>query len=159
MAYLYNEVGFEQKSLAVFKYQHMHIPVYQSFCDALNVDPAQVKCINDIPFMPIEFFAQVKCINDIPFMPIEFFKNFKVIDPLMPIQNVFKSSGTTGMNRSQHFIQDISLYEDSFQKAFLHFYGDISDYTVLALLPSYVENGESSLVYMADFLIKASDNP
>ena len=138
----YNEVGFEQKSLAVFKYQHMHIPVYQSFCDALNVDPAQVKCINDIPFMPIEFF-----------------KNFKVIDPLMPIQNVFKSSGTTGMNRSQHFIQDISLYEDSFQKAFLHFYGDISDYTVLALLPSYVENGESSLVYMADFLIKASDNP
>ena len=64
----------------------------------------------------------------------------------------FTSSATTGMVPSHHIVQDISIYEQSFRNAFHHFYGE--DFNLLALLPSYLEREGSSLVYMADYLIK-----
>ena len=64
----------------------------------------------------------------------------------------FTSSATTGMVPSHHIVQDISIYEQSFRSAFHHFYGE--DFNLLALLPSYLEREGSSLVYMADSLIK-----
>ena len=72
---------------------------------------------------------------------------------------VFSSSGTTGSVTSKHYVSDIKLYETSYQKAFAHFYGDIKDYCVLALLPSYLEREGSSLIYMVDDLIKKSEHP
>lgn len=76
-----------------------------------------------------------------------------------PVQQIFTSSGTTGMATSRHLVTDVSLYEESYRRAFAQFYGNIEDYAVLALLPSYLERGGSSLIYMVDDLIKLSNNP
>ena len=130
---------FKDLCLDVFYFQYHHIQVYKRFVDALHIIPDTVEDIDQIPFMPIEFF-----------------KKFDIIPENKQAQIVFKSSGTTGMQRSQHLIQDLSVYEKSFTTAFDLFYHDIKDYTVLALLPSYIENGESSLVYMANHLIQTS---
>ena len=94
-----------------------------------------------------------------PFLPIEFFKSQRVVSNNHDVQVIFTSSGTTGITTSSHNVTDVSWYEASFRKAFELFYGDIKDYTVLALLPSYLEREGSSLIYMADDLIKQSQNP
>ncbi len=141
---LFQDIGeaqFERKCLEIFHFQYNHIAVYQSFAKAINRHPTKVKKLKDIPFMPIEFF-----------------KNFSIFSSSNKPEAVFKSSGTTGLDRSSHFIQDLALYEESFFTAFRYFYGSIKDYVVLALLPSYIENGDSSLVYMTDHLIKASED-
>jgi hypothetical protein len=79
------------------------------------------------------------------------------IDPAtitnIQVELTFTSSGTTGMITSSHHVTDKTWYEDSFRNAFQLFYGDIKDYTVLALLPSYLEREGSSLIYMVDDLI------
>ena len=98
----------------------------------------------------------VKDIKQIPFLPIQFFKSHNVISSNEPIQQLFTSSGTSGENTSKHFVTDISLYEKSYQNGFSQFYGNIEDYVVLALLPSYLERGGSSLIYMVSDLIKKS---
>jgi phenylacetate-coenzyme A ligase PaaK-like adenylate-forming protein len=69
---------------------------------------------------------------------------------------IFDSSGTTGSVPSRHFVAEVSLYEESFMRGFQHFYGKPDDYVFLALLPSYLERGNSSLVYMADKFIRLS---
>ena len=137
----HSDSEFEDLCLAVFNYQYLKIEVYRRFVDALKIKAEDVSSISSIPFMPIEFF-----------------KNFAILAENEKAQITFKSSGTTGMQRSQHFVKDLSLYEESFSSAFKLFYDDIEDYVILALLPSYIENGDSSLVYMANHLIKASKN-
>ncbi len=133
---------FKKVTLEVFNYQFENNPVYQKFCKLLNTDPKAVKEIDQIPFLPINFF-----------------KSETVLSSKEKIQKTFTSSGTTGSNTSKHHITDLSIYEESFFKAFHAFYGNIEDYTVLALLPSYLERDGSSLIYMADHLIKASKHP
>jgi hypothetical protein len=91
-------------------------------------------------------------------MPIEFFKSHTVVSNNDAIQVTFTSSGTTGIITSRHPVTNASWYEASFRKAFELFYGDIRNYTVLALLPSYLEREGSSLIYMAEDLIKQSNN-
>ncbi len=134
-----SEETFNQTCLDVFEYQYEHIGVYSEFANYLRRAPHQVKHYTEIPFLPIEFF-----------------KSHELTSKRSQEELVFKSSGSTGMQRSQHFVADIQLYEESFSKAFELFYGKIEDYVVLALLPSYMENGDSSLVYMADQLIRLS---
>ena len=126
-------------AIEVFKHQFKNNKVYRSFCDLLYVHPSDITEIEKIPFLPIQFF-----------------KSRKVLSSLDEIEEVFSSSGTTGNTTSQHFVTDISLYEESYLKGFHHFYGDIKEYTVLALLPNYLERKGSSLVYMVDDLIKKS---
>ena len=133
---------FKKIALQVFKYQFENNPVYRSFCDLLYKHPSDIKRIEDIPFLPIQFF-----------------KTHKVLSTSEKIQQTFTSSGTTGNATSKHFISDLSIYENSFINGFKHFYGNIRDYTILALLPSYLEREGSSLVYMVDHLIKASEKP
>jgi len=132
---------FEALCLKTFRYQYENIEVYRAFTDALQVN------VND-----------VQTIEDIPFMPIEFFKNFDVLAEGHSSEAVFMSSGTTGMERSKHFVYDLNIYKESFSSAFQQFYGNIEDYVVLALLPSYIENGDSSLVFMAEHLMNTSKN-
>ncbi|MFD2822849.1 acyl transferase [Lacinutrix iliipiscaria] len=136
------DAEFENIALRIFKFQFENNSVYRSFCDLLYKHPSDVKRIEDIPFLPIQFFKshQVLCSN----------KN---------IVQTFTSSGTTGSVTSKHHISDISIYENSFRSGFKQFYGNIKDYTVLALLPSYLEREGSSLVYMVDDLIKQSHKP
>ncbi|RZJ33110.1 MAG: acyl transferase [Flavobacterium sp.] len=133
---------FEKIALKVFRFQHGNNKVYREFCNYLNIDVHEVKSIEKIPFLPISFF-----------------KTHDVVSVNNPPQEVFTSSGTTGMATSRHLVTDVSLYEESYRKAFGQFYGNIEDYVVLALLPSYLEREGSSLIYMVDDLIKLSNQP
>jgi len=133
---------FNTIALQVFQYQAKNCKVYGDFIAGLNIDPASVTTIRQIPFLPIEFF-----------------KSRLIGSSTDEVQVTFTSSGTTGLTTSSHAITDISWYEDSFRNAFKLFYGDIEKYTILALLPSYLERQGSSLIYMAEDLVKRSNNP
>ncbi len=134
-----NEAGFTEVALAVFKHQFQTNRVYRSFCDLINVHPSDVQKVSDIPFLPIQFF-----------------KSRKVLASREEVQEIFTSSGTTGSRTSKHFVTDIKLYKESYRKGFHHFYGNIEAYTVLALLPNYLERKGSSLVYMVEDFIARS---
>ncbi|MCA0349401.1 MAG: acyl transferase [Bacteroidetes bacterium] len=131
---------FDKLTLKVFRFQYENNKVYREFCDFLKTNPQKVKTIQQIPFLPIQFF-----------------KSHQVISSSETIQETFTSSGTTGMITSKHLVTDISLYEQSFRNAFSEFYGNIEDYTILALLPSYLERDGSSLIYMVNDLIERSN--
>lgn len=133
---------FEKVALKVFRFQYENNLVYREFCDFLKTDVQRVKSLEQIPFLPIQFF-----------------KSHKVVSNENPVQETFTSSGTTGMATSKHFVTDISLYEESYRKGFSQFYGNIEDYVVLALLPSYLEREGSSLIYMVEDLIQMTNNP
>jgi phenylacetate-coenzyme A ligase PaaK-like adenylate-forming protein len=100
----------------------------------------------------------VKTVLQIPFLPISFFKSHSVLSSDQPIQQIFTSSGTTGETTSSHYVTDVTIYEESYRKAFSQFYGNPSEYIILALLPSYLERDGSSLIYMVDDLIKRTNN-
>jgi phenylacetate-coenzyme A ligase PaaK-like adenylate-forming protein len=133
---------FEKMALKVFRYQYENNSVYHAFCEHLKIEPQAVKSLNQIPFLPIQFF-----------------KSHEVVSNANPIQQIFTSSGTTGMITSKHLVTDISLYEESYRRAFSQFYGNIEDYTILALLPSYLDREGSSLIYMVKDLIEMTNNP
>ena len=136
------EEEFNKRTIEVFKHQFKNNKVYRSFCDLLYTHPSDVKTIEQIPFLPIQFF-----------------KTREVLSSTNKIQETFTSSGTTGSVTSKHLVTDLSWYEESYLKGFKHFYGNIEDYVVLALLPNYLERKGSSLIYMVDDLIKKSKNP
>lgn len=133
---------FNNVALNVFKHQFKNNKVYRSFCDLLYIHPSDVQTIEQIPFLPIQFF-----------------KTRNVLSSTDEIQETFSSSGTTGSVTSKHLVTDLSWYETSYLKGFEYFYGNIEDYTVLALLPNYLERKGSSLIYMVDDLIKRSKQP
>lgn len=132
---------FEKIALKVFRFQYENNTVYREFCDFLNTDVQKVKSLEQIPFLPIQFF-----------------KSHEVLATTDAVQETFTSSGTTGMITSKHLVTDLSLYEQSYRNAFSEFYGNIEDYAVLALLPSYLERSGSSLIYMVKDLIELSNN-
>ena len=137
-----NKEQFNKTALQVFKYQAKKCTVYRDFIAGLNIVPGDINTIEAIPFLPIEFF-----------------KAHAVVSNATPPEVVFTSSGTTGLITSSHNVTDVSWYNKSFRKSFELFYGDIKSFTVLALLPSYLEREGSSLIYMAADLIQQSDNP
>ncbi|GAB1855211.1 acyltransferase [Flavobacteriaceae bacterium MHTCC 0001] len=135
-----NTDEFIALALQVFKYQFNNNKVYRSFCDLLYKHPSSVKTLEDIPFLPIEFF-----------------KSKKVICNNQKPEITFTSSGTTGAITSKHYVADLNIYKESFKRGFEAFYGNVKDYTILALLPSYLERKGSSLVYMIAHLIATSE--
>jgi phenylacetate-coenzyme A ligase PaaK-like adenylate-forming protein len=132
---------FEKIALKIFRFQHENNPVYREFCDLLKTNPQKVKSLHQIPFLPIQFF-----------------KSHNVVSNNNPIEAVFTSSGTTGTITSKHLVTDVTIYEESYRKAFSQFYGNIEDYVVLALLPSYLEREGSSLIHMVEDLIQLTNN-
>src|SRR5690554_2557625 len=139
---IHSEKDFEAIAFKVFKYQFEHNAVYRSFCDLLYKNPSDITSLEEIPFLPIEFF-----------------KSHEILSSKEPIQKTFSSSGTTGSTTSKHLVTDLNIYETSFNEGFKQFYGNVEDYTILALLPSYLERDGSSLIYMVDALIKQSKKP
>lgn len=137
-----NQKQFEKIALKVFRFQHENNLVYNEFCNLMNVKAHDVKSLQQIPFLPIQFF-----------------KSHTVVSNKNLFQETFTSSGTTGIITSCHYVTDISLYEESYQKGFAQFYGNIEDYAILALLPSYLEREGSSLIYMVKDLINKTNNP
>ncbi len=140
-----NPSEFKQLALKVFKYQATENEIYKQYVNGLNINTDTITELEQIPFLPIEFFKTHRIISNIQH----------------PTSNnqIFTSSGTTGTTQSKHYVSDISVYETSYRKAFEHFYGNIEDYCILALLPSYLEREGSSLIYMVDDLIKKSKHP
>jgi hypothetical protein len=136
-----NQKQFEKTALKVFRFQHENNKIYREFCELLKVEKGSVKSVQQIPFLPIQFF-----------------KSHEILSSTDAIQEAFTSSGTTGMITSKHLITDLTLYEKSYRNAFSEFYGNIEDYAVLALLPSYLERTGSSLIYMVKDLIELSNN-
>jgi phenylacetate-coenzyme A ligase PaaK-like adenylate-forming protein len=131
---------FNELALATFHNQYINNQIYGTFVRSLRVEPATVKHLTQIPFLPISFFKTHELITG------ERGKS----------ETVFTSSTTTSQTPSRHIVTDISLYEKSFYKGFELFYGRPEDYVILALLPNYLEREGSSLVYMFDHFIKTS---
>ncbi len=136
------EANFEELALEVFNFQYSNNPVYQAYVRALQVNPASVVSLEQIPFLPIRFF-----------------KSHEVRTGDFEPQAVFESSGTTGSINSRHFVKDISLYEESFTRGFELFYGPVKNFCIIGLLPSYLERKNSSLVYMVNKLIHLGQHP
>jgi acyl-CoA synthetase (AMP-forming)/AMP-acid ligase II len=129
--------AFEAAALALFRHQAAHCPPYRAYLAGLGRDPARVRGLADIPFLPIEFFKTQEVRTD--------------PEAWQP-QEIFRSSGTTLQQRSRHLVRDPALYRANAAAIFEAAYGPLTGWTFLALLPSYLEQGESSLVAMvADF--------
>lgn len=133
---------FNDLALEIFGLQYHNNLVYREFCQHLGKDRSNISHVEDIPFLPISFF-----------------KSHKVVTGTFKPEIIFTSSGTTGSEVSKHLVKNVSIYEQSYLTAFEVFYGAISDYCILALLPSYLEREGSSLIYMADDLINKSNHP
>lgn len=136
-----SESDFKHKTFEVFKHQFENNTVYRSFCDLLNIHITDVTEISKVPFLPIGFF-----------------KTHKVISSQNSIQETYVSSGTTQNQTSKHYITDVSVYTRSYLSGFRKFYDNIEEYVVLALLPNYLEQKGSSLIYMVDDLIRRTKN-
>ncbi len=137
-----NEQEFNDVALSIFQYQAENCDIYRQYISHLKINPKEINSYLKITFLPISFF-----------------KSHSVITNSKPIEITFSSSGTTGQTTSKHLVQDLSIYEDSYNKAFELFYGEADGYCILALLPSYLERDGSSLIYMVDDLLKQSTHP
>lgn len=134
--------SFGNLALEVFQYQYTHNAIYRQYCQTLKVAIDKVNRIEKIPFLPINFF-----------------KTHSIITTEFEATTVFESSGTTQTVNSRHLIKDVGLYETSFTKCFNLFYGRPEEWCIIALLPSYLERNNSSLVLMAEKLIQQSNHP
>jgi len=133
---------FNETALELFQFQYKNNKIYKQFVDLNHIFPENVKTPEQIPYLPIAFF-----------------KNHKILSSDEVPHDFFESSGTTGMQKSKHYIASTAVYEKSFLSGFTHFYGDIKDYCLLALLPNYQAQKHSSLIYMINKLIEATKHP
>jgi phenylacetate-coenzyme A ligase PaaK-like adenylate-forming protein len=136
-----NPESFSETAFKIFRFQADNNPVYKDFISRLGKTKDDIKDLSGIPFIPVEFF-----------------RDQTVLIENLSAEMVFESSRTTGTSPGRHFIHDLKLYEASFLKTFRLFYGDPAEYLIAALLPSYSERGNSSLIYMMDNLIRKSGN-
>ena len=133
---------FDQIAMYRYRDQYAHVVVYREFCDYLGRTPERVLAVSQIPYLPISFF-----------------KTHQVLRAGADTSHYFTSSATTGMVPSKHYVPRLDVYEKSFRQGWELFYGPVENYCVLAMLPSYLERGGSSLVYMAQDMIQRSGHP
>ena len=131
--------SFDLLAIKIFNYQSENNPVYKQYLGYLDINALEVKKVSQIPFLPIELF-----------------KNHKILTGNGDVEMIFESSGTTGSIPSMHYVTDLKIYQKSIELGFRNFFGDPSGYVFLALLPSYLEKNNSSLVYMAQYLMQLS---
>ncbi len=137
---LQSDIEFNEIARSLFRYQYKNNEIYRNFVDALGISESKV-------YHP----------EQIPFLPVSFFKTHKIISGNFSEEIIFESSGTTGEETSKHYVVDTDLYQHSFTAGMELFYGDLSKYTVFALLPSYLERKNSSLVYMVEKILLRSN--
>jgi len=137
--YSVNEATFADIALQLFQFQAENNPVYREYLSRLSVDPAAVTTVEAIPFLPISFF-----------------KSHRIKTGIWEAETIFTSSGTTGSRTSVHEIQNLNFYLTHARRCFEYFFGDLTDYQFFALLPSYLERQNSSLVAMMEYFIKKS---
>ncbi len=133
------KLNFESLALEAFTYQAKNNPMYRRYLQVMNVAVRKVTKLNQIRFLPISFF-----------------KDFPILSGSAEYQTTFLSSGTTGQTRSQHHVKDLDFYHQISKKGFEARYGTLADYEILALLPSYLEQKQSSLIAMVEYFIQHS---
>ena len=129
---------FEEVALRVFHYQAAHNPVYREYLSHLNLKIDRLERLAEVPHLPIQFFKH---------------HTIRTGQPPRPAV-IFESSGTTGITTSAHTLYDASLYQSLSQRIFEQQYGSLNRFHILALLPSYLERNNSSLVYMVRHFIE-----
>jgi hypothetical protein len=134
-----NQGNFNESALELFNYQAKNNVVYKQYIELLKINPSHIREIKDIPFLPIGFF-----------------KTHQVVTGHMNTENVFYSSGTTDLNPSKHYVGDLDFYQSVASHIFEQFYGPLDEHIFIALLPSYLENKNSSLIYMINSFMKKS---
>lgn len=134
--------NFSKMLHQAFQFQYNENEVYHSFCKALNIDCNKISINQKVPFLPISLYKTQKVVSTV-FLP----------------ETIFESSGTFQAIRSKHYIKSLKLYQQSFLNGFTHQYGIPEDWCFLGLLPSYIEKGNSSLVYMVQALMDKSQHP
>ena len=141
---LFDESGrhFPGTALEAFQFQREQNNLYRQYCDLIHFRNRSANRLEDIPFLPIRFF-----------------KSHRVVSGDATAATVFESSGTSQTTPSRHYVTDLAFYERSFMKGFELVYGPAENWCILALLPSYLERRGSSLVYMAEHLMKKSAHP
>lgn len=132
---------FEDLAFSVFQYQYSNNKLFKKWCDFLHSNPNQITSLEKIPFLPISFF-----------------KSFEIKSTLSSTTHLFRSSGTTTSQNSQHHVCDIEIYEKLSLKTFETFFGSLNETHFLALLPNYLEQGNSSLVFMIEHFMKNAAN-
>ncbi|MBX2946026.1 MAG: acyl transferase [Cyclobacteriaceae bacterium] len=140
--YTVNATNFDVIALQFFHYQAENNPVYRNYLHHLKVDHAKIESINSIPFLPISFF-----------------KSNTIKTGNWESQTLFESSATTGQVTSKHEVKNLSFYLHHAARCFEFFFGSLTGYHFFALLPSYLERNNSSLVAMMDYFIKQSGSP
>ena len=133
---------FYQSALRAYRHQSKNNPVYRQYLRLLNKSNNKITSLSDIPFMPIEFFRSHVVTTEGKTHPL-----------------YFESSGTTGTTNSRHYVSDGTAYQRNLLAGFEQFYGPITDYSIYALLPSYLDQQHASLVYMVDHLITSTKSP
>ena len=141
--YTLNDSTFEDIALRIFYQQSERNKVYRDFIRFLGITPGAINSIDKIPFLPIAFFKSHTVITG---------------DLLHPADTVFTSSGTTGSAPSRHIVPQLSFYHSNAKKGFEFFFGSLSDYHILALLPSYLEREGSSLISMVKYFMTESQS-
>jgi len=133
--------SFDALALEAFQYQAHHNQIYAQYLSYLGIIPQEVTAVQQIPFLPIEFF-----------------KTHQVICEGVQAEMTFESSGTTGQITSKHAVEQLSFYDQLAEKIFHQHFGALNQYEILALLPSYLERKNASLVYMVDNFVKRAGN-
>ena len=139
---IHTEQDFHDAALEIFRKQASENPVYSEYLSNLGIKVSEIHHQEEIPFLPIEFF-----------------KTRKIITGKGATELIFESSGTTGQTPGKHHVLSAEIYQKSFINHFTQKYGDPAEWCIIALLPSYIERGNSSLVYMMDHLISLSMHP
>jgi hypothetical protein len=137
-----NEHSFRHLALEIFQFQYAGNKIYHSYIDALGITPQSVGQLEKIPFLPISFF-----------------KTDEIKTGKFNAERIFESSGTSHAINSRHHIKDRALYTESFTRGFQNVYGKTEEWCILGLLPSYLEKGNSSLVFMVEKLMEQSGHP
>lgn len=138
-----DDYDFTEVALEVFRYQAIFNPLYRSFLSHLKVPRERPQSLKEIPFLPIQFYKHHTIHSG----------------PLQHAETVFESSGTTGETTSKHHLYDHFLYQNVSEQIFQRQFGSLKNYHILALLPSYLERNNSSLVYMVKHFIDHTDSP
>lgn len=144
--FLFSEdISFENKALEVYEFQYANNPVYQRYCEALENVTGRYHNPEEVRYP-----------DEIPFLPIKAFKDAEITTHQGDPDLIFRSSGTSGMERSEHQVMDAALYRESLLRGFRSFY-DLDNAVIWGYTPGYSENPHSSLIYMLQTLINEDD--
>ena len=142
MSHKISDSNFDIHALELFRYQAEHNQVYKAYLKELKIRPASIQLLANIPFLPIEFF-----------------KMQQVKTGEWQEETIFESSGTTQSTTSKHYIYNLEAYHTNARHLFEDCFGPVQDKTIIGLLPSYLERGNSSLVSMVNSFIEISESP